>query len=368
MANILDYIAWRGDLDFSEAPFCEVDNLVLSLLSYFDFSGLVPESPQKSVTLSQAAGQYFRLRPWTKNSLGVLFSDQYRELLEKAAGCRRFGSILPWGQVNRIDEDLEMQFSATCFSLGSGETFVAFRGTDDTIVGWKEDFNMTVLFPIPAQQQAALYLDRTSRETGDRLILGGHSKGGNLAVYAAAFCSLALQNRIGRIYSHDGPGFLPAVLESEGFSRIRSRIDKTLPQSSVIGMLLEQQERYQVVQSRSVSLLQHDPFTWRVKEGAFVPVSRLSSEARYVDSTLSAWLEKMSVEERERIVDTLFQIFSTNDITDFEQLVTDWQKNLPAVAKTAIRLDSDSREFLSRALKELAVLSVKKAPQLFRRR
>ena len=352
MANILDYIAWRGDLDFSEAPFCEVDNLVLSLLSYFDFSGLVPESPQKSVTLSQAAGQYFRLRPWTKNSLGVLFSDQYRELLEKAAGCRRFGSILPWGQVNRIDEELEMQFSATCFSLGSGETFVAFRGTDDTIVGWKEDFNMTVLFPIPAQQQAALYLDRTSRETGDRLILGGHSKGGNLAVYAAAFCSPQTRRRIDSIWSNDGPGFFPNMLTSPEYLAVRDRIRSVLPRSSIIGVFLDSDCETIPVESSTVGPLQHDGLSWQVLGPRFVRAAGLSKHSRQADRTLHMLVEEMALGQRKLLIDTLFSACDELGIKTLTELVSEKNKlhRLHTIYTKFSAFDKQTRDTFFRTL------------------
>ena len=362
MNNIITYVETVLD-GFDVRPFSPVDSLVLSCMAYLHLPEAFSEAyGWEGIPLSSL----YRAEHFAQ-LLSVTFTpERTKKLLTALAANPRFRDARVMGYTSRLNE--ETQFSAMTFRLTETLSYVAFRGTDTSLAGWKEDFHMAFRFPIPAQEQALQYLEEAAQHCPGEILLGGHSKGGNLAVYAAAFCAPALQNRIGRIYSHDGPGFLPAVLESEGFARIRSRIGKTLPQSSVIGMLLEQQERYQVVQSRSVSLLQHDPFTWRVEKGAFVPVKKLTANACYVDSTLSAWLEQMSVEERERVVDSLFSIFSTNDITDFEQLVTDWQKNLPAVAKTAVRLDSDTREFLGRALKELAVLSVKKAPQLFRRR
>jgi len=362
--NIITYTETVLD-SFAVRPFSDVDSLVLSCLAYLHLPEALPEAYGKEGLPLYAL---FRAELFPQLLSATFTPEKTKKLLTAAVANPRFRDARISGYVSRLDNVSEIQFSAMTFHLTEALSFVAFRGTDTSLAGWKEDFNMAFQSPVPAQELALAYLEDAAERCPGEIRLGGHSKGGNLAVYAAAFCSPALQNRIGKIYSHDGPGFLPAVLEHEGFARIHSRIEKTLPQSSVIGMLLEQQERFRVVQSRSVSLLQHDPFTWRVEKGAFVPVKKLTADARYVDSTLSAWLEKMSPAERERVVDSLFSIFSSNDITDLEQLVTDWQKNLPAVAKTAVRMDSETREFLGHALKELAVLSVKKAPELFRRR
>lgn len=221
--------------------------------------------------------------------------------------------------------------------------------------------------PIPSQEEAIRYLTVAGRHCPGTILLGGHSKGGNLAVYAAAFCKESLQLRIGKVYSHDGPGFLPHVLESPGFSRISSRVEKTLPQSSVIGMLLEHQENAKIIKSRTVSLLQHDPFTWVVEQGSFLPLEQLTVDARHVDRTLSAWLLTLDNRERERIVDALFGILETTDIRTFAQLRADWQKTLPAVARQVRHLDADTRELLFRALGELAILSVKMLPEAIKK-
>ena len=216
--------------------------------------------------------------------------------------------------------------------------------------------------PVPAQEAARVYLTAAALHCPGQILLGGHSKGGNLAVYAAAFCGKRLQKRIGTVYSHDGPGFLPEVLESDGFSGIVDRIQKTLPQSSVVGMLLEHQERYKIIKSKGVSLLQHDPFTWEVKDGAFLPLEHLTVDARHLDRTLTAWLQQMDHGQRERMVDALFGILSSTDVRTFDQLRTDWHKTIPAVAREAAKLDQETRELLFRALKELAALSLKTLP------
>ena len=220
--------------------------------------------------------------------------------------------------------------------------------------------------PVPAQEEAARYTEKVALRCEGALLLGGHSKGGNLAVYSAANSRKPVQERVERIYSHDGPGFMQHVVERESFRSIVGKIDKTIPQSSVVGMLLEHQEAYRVVKSKQVGVWQHDLFTWVVKGQDFRYIDHLRPEALYFDQTVTKWLEQISPEDRERFVDALFGILTTTDIQSFSQLRTDWQKNVPAVMQAASHLDGDTRQFLLRTLKNLAVLSVKQMPELLK--
>ena len=221
--------------------------------------------------------------------------------------------------------------------------------------------------PVPAQESAVHYLNAVSQRLKGRLLVGGHSKGGNLAVYAASECDRAVQDRIERVYSHDGPGFLESVLQSESFQRIAMRIDKTLPQSSVVGMLLEHQENYSIIRSSRVSLLQHDPFSWQVENSAFVPFSHLTSDAVYLDHTISAWLAQLSEADRERFVDALFDVLSANDVSTMDELRMGWPKNVPAALRTLSQMNPDTKTFFSHTLRELAALCVRNFPELLGR-
>jgi hypothetical protein len=205
------------------------------------------------------------------------------------------------------------------------------------------------------------------RYSRDKIMLGGHSKGGNLAAYSAIHAPINVQSRVSACFSHDGPGFKDALNTHLGFLRVQQRLHKTIPQSALVGMLLEHQENAKIIKSRTVSLLQHDPFTWVVDNGAFLPLEQLTMDARHVDRTLSTWLLKKNPDERERIVDALFGILETTDIQSFHQLRTDWQKMLPAVARQVRHLDADTRELLFRTLGELALISVKALPETIKK-
>lgn len=352
MANIMDYIDWRGDLSFEAAPFCEVDNLILSILSYFDYEGIVPPSYRNCRPLSQVADDYFRLHPWKKGALGVLFPDQTQDLLVHAGNSRRFGSMRVWGYVNEIDCQRGMQFSATAFSAGSNFTYVAFRGTDDTIVGWKEDFTMTVRFPIPAQEEAARYLDLLAREIDGPLILGGHSKGGNLAIYAAAHCSPAVQDRVDSIWSNDGPGFFADFLSSASYLAVRDRVRQVLPRSSVVGVVLDSDCMLIPVESSTLGILQHDGLSWQVLGDRFLRANGLSRSSQQADRTLRNLVQSMAPEQREQFISALFGACDEMDVQTLTELVSEKNKlqRLRTLHGRLSRFDKETKESFFRAL------------------
>ena len=359
MNNIITYAGTALD-SFSVRPFCDVDSLVLSCLSFLD----IPEELSDGHSWrGLPLKELYRAEHFDRLFSVTFAPDRTKQLLTAVAASPRFREIKVMGYVSHLDRQQEKQFSAMTFRLAPRLSYVAFRGTDGTVVGWKEDFNMAFRSPIPSQEEAIRYLTQAGRHCPGEILVGGHSKGGNLAVYAAAFCKENLQLRIRRVYSHDGPGFLPHVLQSPGMTAILPRVEKTLPQSSVVGLLLEHQEALKIVKSRSVSLLQHDPFTWEVEQGGFVPLDQFTRDARHLDRTLSAWLQTAGPDQRERIVDALFGILETTDIRTFDEFRTDWQKTIPAVAREVRHLDADTRAVLFQTLKELAALSIKNFPK-----
>lgn len=353
MANVFDYLDWRGDLSFSAAPFCEVDNLILSLLSYLDFSDITLEHDTVGLPLEQIAPLYFEQHPRGKGSLGVLLSDQILDLLAAAAISRRFGPVRLWGHRSKLNEEQELQFSATTFTLGCGVSFVAFRGTDDTIVGWKEDFNMAVTFPVPAQVEAQAYLERVAENTSDRLLVGGHSKGGNLAVYAAAFASRQTQARLDGIWCNDGPGFLPEMLTTPGYQAIRDRVLAILPRSSVVGVLLHSDWETVLIESSAPGVLQHDGLTWQVLGPQFVRAAGPSRRSRQVDKTFHTLLLEMDPEQRRQVIDDLFSAGEELGAKTLTDLLADGRKrdSLRAISSKLTGLEKEVRDTMFRAFR-----------------
>lgn len=373
MANILDYLAWRGDLSFSASPFNEVDNLILSELAFIDFGGVLPEDLSEALTLREAASLLSEYREEDMVELGVLLPKELVPLLYKAAESERFGSIALCGYECRTDTVSELQFAAVTMLIGDGTVFVSYRGTDDTLVGWKEDFNMSFLSVVPAQAYAARYLDRIAALYPHELRLGGHSKGGNLAVYAAANASLDTQKRILCVYNNDGPGFLREFLDSPGYIRIRDRVRTIVPQTSIVGMLLEHECAYTVVKSVQNGLFQHDGFSWEVLGTGFVVLDDRTRDSKLVDRTLKNWVTSIEPEERERFVEALYAILSSTSASTLSDIHADkdalWRilksitpeqrsillktlRGLIYEGQRVLRADRDEKRMLKRATKE----------------
>ena len=199
MANILDYIDWRGDLTFNQSSFNDIDNLILSRISYLPFDGIIDE--METITVREAHERFKKLD--LKNV--KILQEEDLDLFPSVAQSTRFGNLFLKNYINKRDLQEEKQFSAITIILPDGTMYIAYRGTDNTLVGWKEDFNMSFMKSVPAQADAVDYLNNVAAQTSGRLRVGGHSKGGNLAVYAAAFCNQDVQDRIIEVYNNDGP-------------------------------------------------------------------------------------------------------------------------------------------------------------------
>ena len=350
MADIFDYMHWRGDIPFSQVPLNDIDNLILSRASYIPFDGIIPPEMESSLTLGQAAKLYLE-KPDAKER--VCMENDYK-LCCYVAEYPRFADVPVLGYENKIDTGRELQFSAMVYRLAPEKHFVAYRGTDNTFVGWKEDFNMTFTTPIPAQLEAVCYLERAAAALPGRLILGGHSKGGNLSVYAAAYASASIQSRIDLIYSNDGPGFSGGVMLTDGYLAISDRIRSFVPQSSVVGMLLEHEEDYTIVKSKNLSFWQHDLYSWEVMGSKLVAHEGITNGSRFIDRTLKDWLAQLAPEQREKFVDGVFLLLEQSNAESFNEFRASKLTNIVSVIRSAAGLDEETRSHLVHALGLLA--------------
>lgn len=356
MANISDYLDWRGDLDFSVSPFCEVDNLILSELAYVDFDGIVPgEDKRETITIQKACRDFFSLYSEEEILARTSTTKMAPFLMKKLISGRRFGSLMLGNYVNEIDMDSQRQFSAVCCYLGDGTVYVAYRGTDNTIVGWKEDFNMGFLCHTSGQRRAVRYLNDNFKGGCGCLRVGGHSKGGNLAVYASSFCEPDVQRRIQKVYTNDGPGFLPEILRDPGYRRILPRVVSTIPESSIVGMLLENDVEHTVVKSSQTGVLQHDALSWEVIGKTFVRAKSLSESSQLLDRTLKNWLLGLDQEEREEFVDVLFGILWSTGATTLEDLMDLDIRDLAEVHNYIVSLPPETQRSVGNVLMRLAV-------------
>ena len=266
MSNIFDYLAWRGDLSFGNAPLCPVDALIFSMLPYIRLEDFVPPSARdEPVRLADAASAYFANPPKKVNP-----DVNHAKLLQLLAEAPRFAPLRLLAAQKEVDRESVMQFAAITVLLPGQNLFVAFEGTDDTLIGWQEDFRMSYECPVPAQLRARSYLRAVAAAHPlRRIFVGGHSKGGNLAMYAAVHSGPEVRYRIRAVYNNDGPGFCDDTLSSTEYAEMRERIHTYLPQSSIVGVLLEHDESYKIVKSEAKGLAQHDPYTWQIRGNDF---------------------------------------------------------------------------------------------------
>ena len=336
MGNIMDYISWRGDLSFEQSQFNEVDNLILACFSYVNLDGISAVTKQKGIGLKKLTKEFMKLHTMKELEADKSFIRLAPFMMMEMAKSVRFGKCVVRNYVNDIVTEAEQQFAAMEIVLEDGTSYVSFRGTDDTIIGWKEDFNLCFQENIPSQISALNYVN--NYKTKHKLILGGHSKGANLALYAGIYT----QNSIFCIYNHDGPGFLTPYQTDK-------KVFKTIPQSSVIGLLLEETNNYQIIQSDAISILQHDPFTWCVENGDFIYLEQNDQLSKHTQSTLSKWLKSIDVNTRKQVIDTIYSIFS-----DYEN-PKDFRQNIDVIEmiKSIQNMDSQTKKMISETIQVL---------------
>ena len=346
MADIFDYLLWRGDLSMDAVPPNAVDTLILSELSYIDFAGLVPGDFLHPVPLKVAA-EAFAALPDREDRNRV---KQDGALLAACARTARFAELKLCFYRSELLPQIQSQFAAVTWLLPGGAAVITYRGTDLTITGWKEDFNMSFQTQVPAQEKALWYLEAFARVHTGPIHLAGHSKGGNLAVYAGAKAQPELQERILSVHNHDGPGFHSAMLRDPGYRAILPRVRTFVPQSSVVGMLLEHEEPYTVVRSRQLSLLQHEPYSWEVLGGDFVRMEEIDENSRFLDQTIKTWLSGTSMEERNAFVDALYELLTLGQIDDLREVIL--PKNVLRYLRT-LTTDEHIRSVIAREFADL---------------
>ena len=354
MANIIDYIDWRGDLTFKQAPFNEVDNLILSEISYLNFTGIVP-SPKEGgkMSIQRATKLFFKDRATNEPiDMGVLLPDIIPELLEKMEKSSRYGDLYFSNYVDWLDNEQSQQFAALTIELGDGTVYLSFRGTDDSLAGWKEDFLIGCLPEVPSQKLAVQYVKLVAPSVPRKKIrLGGHSKGGNLAVYGGVFCPANIQRRILNIYSNDGPGFHESLLSLVQHKRLEGRIVSIVPESSLVGMLFQHEEAYTVVKSNQQGLMQHDGFSWEVLGDGFVHMKEISKESQFYDKAMQRLLSEMRISQREQFVDSLFAVLTASGALTLSDLRDDSFKAVSAMVRAMKDMDKVTRDALFQVMK-----------------
>lgn len=353
MANMIDYLKWRGDLTFAEREFNEVDNLILSELAYLNFNGIVSSGMTPQLTLRDISELVVK----TESAAKDVFIDPTPLLIE-AASSARFSDVMISGYEDDTDADRGIQFAAMMFYLPDNTVYVAYRGTDLSIVGWREDFSFSYQTVTPGQSAARSYLDRVADSTTLPIRVGGHSKGGNLAVYAALFCrSDVRKDRIIHVYSNDGPGFVDTIAKSSNYYEMVSRIDKFVPESSIVGILLSSRETAIIIKSDAKGPIQHDPFTWLVSPSGFVRSEKRSTSGEISDYALSNWIDSLTQAQRETFVSVLFDTVEASGARTLNDLIDKKWITYNAISKAAKKLDPQIHKEVLGILLKLAASS-----------
>lgn len=344
MGNILDYIDWRGDLTFDREPFHEVDALVLSTISYVEFDKIVSDEIQEQIVLIDAFEMLKGHMDDPKyRNLGLVIPEEVFVLFEKMANSRRYANLRMSGYINQVDERGEGQFAALTLQNDENDIYVVFRGTDDTIVGWKEDFNMAYLDVIPSQEKALLYLKAVASNLRGKIWIMGHSKGGNVSVYSAALCGKRIQKRIMGVYNWDGPGLKAEFLALDVYQIINEKVHWYIPYESMIGTLLCHGTNEHIIGSTKRGIMQHDMFSWEVMGKHMMEKESLSREAMLAHLAIDEVMAKMTNEQRKQFVTIIFDALAATEAKTLSEISF---KHFGTLIDTVKNMDADSRKTL----------------------
>ena len=341
MANIFDYMDWR-DISLKQVEFNEVDNLILSRLSYFPFDGLIEENEE--ITINESYRRYKSM-----GTTGRILQKEDIDLFPVLANSIRFGKMKITNYINKLDPIQEKQFAAITILMPDDTIYIAYRGTDNTIIGWKEDFNMSFSELVASQTDAVYYLENVAEKYKGKIRVGGHSKGGNLAVYASVFCKEKIQKRIINVYNNDGPGFCEKVINSKEYKNILNRVHTYIPQTSIIGRLLNHEEKTTILKSTETGIMQHDLYSWQVLGDKFVR-DELTNSSEFIDRTITDWLREVEPEQREIFIDTFFEILNATQAKTLSEISSNKITNAITMIKTYQNISPETKEIMLKTL------------------
>ena len=351
MADFFDYLNWRGDLSFETVPFNKIDALLLAHVTYSIFDGVVPESFSKKKTFAEVARDFTKTPDYEDRiNIGFLINKRTAELMFKCAECERYRNVQLCGFRNIFSEEKTEQFAAVTYIV-DGKPVIALRGTDDSIVGWKEDFNIAWQEQIPAQKDALEYVKEAAAEFKGNIVLTGHSKGGNLVINTAVKCSKTLQKRIKEIYNFDGPGFSKDFYEQEAYKIVENRIFSFYPGFSVVGMIFHHPKNFEIVKSDGFAFWQHDSMSWQIMGSNFINEAGFTQESKLFHKAFNEWIDKLDVSQRQNFVNTLFGILEASGAKTNSDIEKDAVKATAKMIAAFAELDKTRRKEMIKILK-----------------
>ena len=339
MPNINDYLKWRGDLTFSESPLNEIDNMILSRFSYLPFNKV-------NIKEKETIGSI--VKRLTKFGVEEFNIEGDKPLVDNLNNCIRFKDLVLTDYVENTDLKLEEQFAAITIHLNDKEMYVSFCGTDNTLVGWKEDFNLSFMQNIPAQLAGVKYLKAIADKYDKKIYVGGHSKGGNVAVYAAVFSGKEVQNKIINVTNHDGPGFDETIIGTPEYKALLDRIYTYIPQSSIIGRLLEHEEKYKIVKSIEKGIMQHDIYSWQVLGSKIIQMKEVTNGSELINRTIKNWLKETTPEQRKNVIDILYNVIESTNAVTMREISSARMKNMAKMLKSYKNVDEKDRKMINK--------------------
>ena len=351
MANIHDYLDWRGDLKFEQFGINEIDELILARTSFFPYDRINMKQTEKFSDIAK------KMECFTDKDF-IWKGD--KELLQKLGESERFNEVTITDYVKQNEEEEQKQFSAITIHIGTNLHYVSYFGTDYSLYAWKENFNLSFMDKIPAQIEAKKYFDAIAKKYKGKFILGGHSKGGNLSIYAAVKASSKNRSRIIKSINYDGPGFSSDFIKSKEYKEMLPKLHEYVPQDSVVGMLLTQDEEFTVVLSTEKAILQHDIFSWLVHKDKLIKVPNTTKASKITNKAISSWLKNCSLEQRQIFIDSVYEMLYSTEATSIKELSSTWVSKIGIVLKTYNNLSEKDKKVMSKTVKQI-VTSYRKA-------
>ena len=350
MGNLITYVQQYEAQTFQEKLVTDIDILVLTEIAYLPFDEIVSSSFEEkaAISLNQLGKEFETIKEKEHENNPFMITEERIQLLDVVSKSQRYKDIKVFGFMNDIDDELTKQFAAVCYQWEEESRWIIFRGTDESLTGWKEDFMMTYSDLIPAQTDAIEYLRKQAESFSGKLNVSGHSKGGNLSLYASAMQEEDIQNRIQQIYCWDAPGVHRSILSTEGYQRIVSKAKRYIPQDSIVGLMLESQVPYHIIESQGSGISQHSALMWDIEDDHFVELTELTKNSQLTDKTFKQWTEVVSDEELKLFFDTFFELFFEMGVETVNDVYYNFRLYMQKFFEKAYQMDTEKREILLR--------------------
>lgn len=344
MANINDYLLWRGDIPINRKyKFNEIDSMILARFSYLLFDKIDMKSRETISSISERMKDF--------DNAEFLYNGD-KELITYLGKSNRFRNLIVTDYTKINNKETENQFSAITIHLPNGQMYISFIGTDTSIFGWKEDFNMAFMENVPCQVLGKEYLEEISKKyRNKKIFVGGHSKGGNVAVYSAITVPEKIQKRILKVYNYDGPGFNKNIINKYETDKILEKIETYIPQDSIIGRLLNHKEKKTVVLSTEKGILQHDIYSWQVQKDDVIKLEKNTNISEDIDKTITDWLETTTPEQRKIFIDLVFELLYSTEANTFVEIYNNLSMNIPKILKRYGKISPEDKKIMTKMLK-----------------